>query len=315
MATTKKAASSTRTKKTASTRKKAAPKSSASATKVTRVSAKSTSTPSVAATSKRPRVRLDGNMLNIVIAELVGTFILTMVALLTFQSIMPLYVGLTLVVLVLAIGAVSGSHVNPAVTFGLWAAGKLKALMLPFYWAAQLLGAMAAVAVLNIVSANDFGLDFGHFNTFSWDIFTVELVGTAVFLFGLVAVINRTELSNVGRALGIGMSLMLGLLVASSLYAPAYQSAVSDYSQARSNVKDGDEKPAIPHTAYVKGATLNPAVALAATESTDSELGVPSGEENERRYTRLGWEVILSTLIGAALGANLARLLSYRFRV
>lgn len=316
MATTKKAAASTRAKKTSSVRKKAAPKTSATATKVTRVSAKSAPSRHVASgTGRTSALRLDNNVLNIVIAELVGTFVLTMVALLTFQNVMPLYIGLTLVVLVLSIGAVSGSHVNPAVTFGLWAAGKLKSVLVPFYWSAQLLGAMAAIAVLNAVSSNNFGLDFGHFSEFSWNIFGVELVGTAVFLFGLVTVISRVDLSAGGKALGIGLSLMAGLLVASTMHAPAWQAAVDDYNQARGASAESGSEVAIPHAAYVKGATLNPAIALATTESTNAELGAPTEEENEPRYSRLGWEVILSTLIGAALGANLARLMNYRFRV
>lgn len=315
MATTKKAASSNRTKKTTSTRKKTAPKTSAAATKVTRVSAKSTPSRNVATgTGSTSALRLDNNVLNIVIAELVGTFVLTMAALLTFQNVMPLYIGLTLVVLVLSVGTVSGSHVNPAVTFGLWAAGKLKAILMPFYWAAQFLGAMAAIALLNVVSNNNLGLDFGHFNEFNWNIFTVELIGTAVFLFGFVTVISRVDLTASAKAFGVGLSLMAGLLVAGSLYTPAYQAAVDQYNQDRSTSSE-ENAPQIPHTAYVKGATLNPAIALASAESTNAELGAPTEEENEPRYSRLGWEVILSTLIGAALGANLSRLMNYRFGV
>ncbi len=316
MATTKKATSSTRTKKTASTRKKAAPKTSATSTRVTRVSASAKEVPSrnvATATGNTTAWKLDSNVLNIVIAEIVGTFILTMVALLSFQNMMPLYVGLALAVLVLSIGAASGSHVNPAVTFGLWAAGKLKTLLVPFYWAAQLLGAMAAVAVLMAISNDAYTLNFGHFAKFDWSVFTIELVGTAVFMFGVMAVISRVDLTASAKAVGVGLSLMAGLLVAGSLYTPAYQAALDQYSEDRTSASE-ENAPEIPHMAYVKGATLNPAVALAATESTNTELGAPTEVEEEPRYSRLGWEVILSTLAGAAIGANLARLMNFRFR-
>lgn len=77
---------------------------------------------------------LPANIINVVFAELVGTFLLTMVALATLKETMPLYVGLTLAGIIVATGAVSGGHVNPAVTFGLWAMRRLKTVLVPFYW-------------------------------------------------------------------------------------------------------------------------------------------------------------------------------------
>lgn len=303
---TKKAAA----KKTSTVTKKA-PSKPATTTKVT---TRSAATKSVAApvAEARPRRRLDNDVINVVLAELLGTFILVLVALLSFQDILPLYVGLTLLVLVLTIGAVSGAHVNPAVTFGLWAARKLKTILIPFYWGAQFLGAMAAIVVMNLVSGNQQGLDFGHFAEFSWTILLIELIGTAVFLFGLTSVFNRTDISNGGKAVGIGLSLAIGLLVSSSLLAPAQKQAVADYQKQAS---DGKTTPEIPHQLFVKGATLNPAVALASTETTESDLKGTQATGDENIYSRLSLEVIIGTLAGAALGANLARLLNYRFKV
>ncbi len=304
---TKKAAA----KKTSTTAKKA-PSKPATTTKIKTTTASSSSAAVVAAPVKRS-AKLDSNVINIVLAELVGTFVLVMVALLSFKEIMPLYVGLTVAVLVLAVGAVSGSHLNPAVTFGLWSVKKVKALLVPFYWGAQFLGAMAAVVALNAIAGSKQALDFSHFTEFSWPIFLVELVATAVFLFGLTSIVNRTDVSNGQKALGIGLSLAIGILVSTSLMTTVQKQAFADYRKNAQDAKD-EKGPAIPHTIYVQGATLNPAVALAATEATESELRNTTAADDEKRYSRLGIEVIFATLIGAALGANLARLMAHRFK-
>lgn len=306
---TKKAAA----KKSSTTTKKA-PSKPTTTTKVRTVKASAAPAKTVAAPvaeARRSR-RLDNDVINVVLAELIGTFVLALVALLSIKDILPLYVGLTLVVLVMTIGAVSGSHVNPAVTFGLWAAKKVKTILVPFYWGAQFLGAMAAVVVMNLVSGSQKSLDFGHFTEFSWTIMLVELIGAAVFLFGLTSVLSRTDLTNGGKAFGIGLSLAVGLFVSSSLLTPAQSQAVAEYQREAS---DGKSTPAIPHQLYVPGATLNPAVALASTETTDSELKGTQAATDEKTYSRLSVEVIVGTLVGAALGANLARLLGYRFKV
>jgi len=302
MATRKTAASS---KKTAATRKKAAPVAKKASTRVTTVAASASSN-----RSRASRGALPTNLVNILLAELVGTFVLTSVAIMTSSDVVPLYIGLTFAVIVLAVGGVSGAHVNPAVTFGLWASRRLKSALVPFYWVAQLIGAMAAVLVGSAVSGTKIALDFGHFGTFTWPIFFAELIGTAIFIFGLVSVLNRAELSSNGKALGIGLALFVGLVVGGTFYTEARTGAISKYQTAAQK----DSNAEISHEIYVKGVTLNPAIALASTESTKDELTSGSAGDSEKHYSRLGWEVILSTLIGAALGGNLALLVAYRFR-
>lgn len=303
------------TKSASTTKKKAAPRKSA--TTVTKVTAANTPSRNVAtATGEKTARTLDNNVINIVMAELLGTFILTIVALLTLQSVMPLYVGLTLALLVFSIGAISGSHVNPAVSFGLWASGKLKSALLPFYWGAQLLGAMGAVVVLNMVSGSQIGLDFGHFADFHANIFSIELVGTAVFLFGLYLVVNRADLSAGHKAFGVGLSLMVGILVASSLFATVQSNVDQTKISSAVDEQTGQQTLTnVPHELKVKGATLNPAVALASTEHTDSQLQNQPVQDDEKQYSRFGLEVLIGTLLGGALGANLARLVSNRFNV
>lgn len=312
------------TKKAAST-KKATAKKPAAANKTTvrtkRADAKATKPlkPVVrAAAAPAPRTRsanrLPENIVNIVFAELVGTFVLTLIALATFTENGALYVGLALTILVMGIGAVSGSHVNPAVTFGLWAARRLKTVLVPFYWGAQFLGAMLAVIVINWVSNNSLSLSFDGFTSMNWSVFGAELVATAIFLFGLIAVSSQDTLSKGGKALGIGLSLAVGLVAGGTLYTSVRAQAVADYqSQYLATQQDSKTKvPEIPHIAYVKGVTANPAVALAVTDRTEAELNSSSSATKETAKSRLSLEVIFGTLVGAALGGNLYLLVAGR---
>jgi aquaporin Z len=302
------------TKKATSTKKAPVRKSAATKTTVHTVKAEpkettvikpvSASSGSVKSTSKLPT-----NIVNIVFAELVGTFVLTVAALASFTEIAPLYVGLTVSVLVMTIGVVSGAHVNPAVTFGLWSMRKLKTLLVPFYWGAQFLGAMLAVIVMNWVASNSLNLNFNHIWTLDWPIMGVELVGTAVFMFGLAAALHHRELSTGARALGVGASLVIGLVVASTLHSAIKTNDIAAYQK---ETQSSSKTPEIPHSVFVKGATLNPAVALASVEHTESELMSSSSTEKENTYSRFTSEVILGTLVGAAIGGNLYALLVSR---
>ena len=293
------------TTKAASTKKATAKKPAAAKTTVRTVRAESKpEVRTVVSSPARQKANLlPNNIINIVFAELVGTFILTLVALLAFKETGALYVGLTLALLVMAIGAVSGSHVNPAVTFGLWTMRKLKTVLVPFYWGAQFLGAMLAIIVTNWLTNSSVRLNFDHFTQLNWSLLGIELVGMAVFMFGLAAAVSRLDLSAGTRAVGVGFSLMVGLLVSGSLLASVQASV--DTSKITS-VTD------VPHVLRIKGAALNPAVAVAATEATDSSFTGTRGNSAEKQYSRFGGEVILGTLIGAALGGNLYLLVAGR---
>lgn len=65
--------------------------------------------------------------------------------------------GLTVLTMAYAVGHISGGHFNPAVSFGLWAGGKFDAKDLVGYIIAQLVGAIAAAAVLYLILSNKDG--------------------------------------------------------------------------------------------------------------------------------------------------------------
>jgi len=61
--------------------------------------------------------------------------------------------GLTVVTMAYAIGHISGCHLNPAISVGLWAGGRFKAADLPGYIIAQVLGAIAGAGVLYLIAS------------------------------------------------------------------------------------------------------------------------------------------------------------------
>lgn len=67
--------------------------------------------------------------------------------------------GLTVLTMAFAIGHISGCHLNPAVSIGLWAGGRFPASQLAPYIAAQVLGGIAAGAVLYVIASGAAGFD------------------------------------------------------------------------------------------------------------------------------------------------------------
>lgn len=247
------------------------------------------------------------------VAETVGTFGLALTAL-TAPADQPLLVGLALAVLLVGMISVSGGHFNPAVTFGLWAMNKLEAIKVPFYWLAQFIGALGAFMVVGAYNGNGSDLDLSTFAAWDWRVFWVELIGSALFLFGLVATLKNVT-STVARAAGIGLSLAVGLVVAGGLLtanATREQTAVQ-----------GGQSTSVSQTFGAQAGALNPAIALAQTErdvrSINQSISGQSAESAAQKTpSHFTLSVVLGSLIGAAVGANLYLLLtglSWRSRV
>src|SRR3954468_16725996 len=67
--------------------------------------------------------------------------------------------GLTVLTMAFAIGHVSGCHLNPAVSVGLWAGGRFPAAELPAYIVTQVLGAIAGAWILYMIASGHAGFD------------------------------------------------------------------------------------------------------------------------------------------------------------
>ena len=69
--------------------------------------------------------------------------------------------GLTVLTMAYSIGHISGCHLNPAVTVGLWAGGRFPAREIPAYVAAQVIGAILAAFVLYFIANGQAGFTLG----------------------------------------------------------------------------------------------------------------------------------------------------------
>jgi aquaporin Z len=67
--------------------------------------------------------------------------------------------GLTLLTMAFAIGPISGCHINPAVSVGLWAGGRFPAKDLLPYIVAQVLGGIAGAGILYVIASGASGFD------------------------------------------------------------------------------------------------------------------------------------------------------------
>ncbi len=70
--------------------------------------------------------------------------------------------GLTVLTIVYSLGHISGAHLNPAVTFGLWAGGRFSGKEILPYVISQILGGIAAAAVLYVIATGN-GSGIGDF--------------------------------------------------------------------------------------------------------------------------------------------------------
>lgn len=151
-------------------------------------------------------------MLKPYVAEFIGTFSLSIVV---FMSIVaksavptPLLAGIVLALFVYTIGHISGAHLNPAVTIGLWSIKKINWAQGIFYIIAQFAG--AAVAIL---LARYYGVAQLTGAPNNLPVAIAEAVGAFMFAFGIASVVyGRVSAPMTGVV--IGGSLAIGATLA-----------------------------------------------------------------------------------------------------
>lgn len=130
--------------------------------------------------------------------------------------------GLAVLTMAYTIGPVSGAHVNPAVSIGLWAARRFPASDLPAYLIAQILGGIAGAAVLLVIAsgAQEYSLASGlgangyaahspgGYSTVAC--LVSEVVMTFMFLFVILGATDdkRAPKGFAGIAIGLALTLI-----------------------------------------------------------------------------------------------------------
>ena len=131
--------------------------------------------------------------------------------------------GLAIVAMAYGIGQVSGCHVNPAVSLGVWLAGRMPAGEMVQYWIAQCLGAIAGAAVLMFImsgkatgwdgglGANGWGPGYlGEYDLVSAAVF--EVVATFLFLVVILGVTRHGTPLHIAGFAGMAIGLTLAAI-------------------------------------------------------------------------------------------------------
>jgi aquaporin Z len=154
------------------------------------------------------------NKVAMVVAEFLGTAVLTLVVLGVQRStigiayFVALAAGLTVAAMSYIFTNVSGAHFNPAITIGAWTARKVRTLPALTYIVAQLLGGWAAYGVYTYFVNSGLQQISGHFTA---RVMIAEAVGMFIFALVWAAVAAQRLTANL-----VGAGLALGLLVAST---------------------------------------------------------------------------------------------------
>ena len=127
--------------------------------------------------------------------------------------------GLTVLTIAYSLGHISGAHLNPAVTIGLWAGGRVEGKTILPYVLSQILGGIAAAAVLYVIATGN-GADIGGFAANGYGehspggySLTAAIVSEFVMTFMFLIVIlgatdERAPRGFAGVAIGLALTLI-----------------------------------------------------------------------------------------------------------
>ncbi len=153
--------------------------------------------------------------------------------------------GLTVLTMAYAIGHISGCHLNPAVSVGLWAGGRFPAKEILPYIAAQVIGGIAAGGILYLIAsgkpdfdiANGFALNgYGEHSPGGFSLLAAlvcEVVMTMMFLIIILgATDKRVPQGFAPLAIGLGLTLihLISIPVTNTSVNPARSTGVAIYA-------------------------------------------------------------------------------------
>lgn len=128
--------------------------------------------------------------------------------------------GLTVVTMAYAIGHISGCHLNPAVSIGLWIGGRFDKKELLPYIAAQIMGGIAGAGILYLIATGKAGFEIGGFAANGYGehspggysllaALVTEIVMTFMFLIIILgATHSKAAKGFAGLAIGLGLTLI-----------------------------------------------------------------------------------------------------------
>ncbi|MDD9155571.1 aquaporin Z [Aliivibrio sp. S4TY2] len=152
--------------------------------------------------------------------------------------------GLTVLTMAFAIGHISGCHLNPAVSIGLWVGGRFDAKDLVPYIISQVLGGIAAGGILYLIASGQAGFDlaggfasngFGEHSPGGYTMtaaLITEVVLTAMFLIVIMgATDSRAPAGFAPIAIGLCLTLihLISIPVTNTSVNPARSTAVAVY--------------------------------------------------------------------------------------
>lgn len=150
--------------------------------------------------------------------------------------------GLTVLTMAFAIGHISGCHLNPAVSVGLWAGGRFPAAKLVPYIVAQVLGALAAGAVLYVVASGAPGFDvtkgfasngYGAHSPGGYSLLAALVTEVVMTMFFLIIILGATDkrapagLAPVAIGLALTLIHLISIPVTNTSVNPARSTGVA----------------------------------------------------------------------------------------
>jgi aquaporin Z len=128
--------------------------------------------------------------------------------------------GLAVVAMAYGVGPVSGAHLNPALSFAQFLAGRQSGAEMAAYWIAQFAGAAAGAGVLWMIASGQGGPDLGGFATNGWGegynggytmmaALTFEVVATFILA---VVFLGATDKRNSPAFAGLAIGLTLAVI-------------------------------------------------------------------------------------------------------